>query len=153
MKKAIFAILLLSVFTVACNPNGGNKTTDIVTNPATASNESGKENQKISEIKWLGSAYEFGVVTDGEKVKHDFKFVNVGDAPLIIAGAQASCGCTIPEWPREPIAPGDTGVINVEFNSKGRVGTVQKQITVTANTNPSISELALKGEVRPAEVK
>lgn len=152
--KKLGLLLVLTTFLCGCILKGGDtKVSDVVNNPATAEGSGVEANVIPSEIKWLGSAYEFGTVTDGEKVKHDFKFVNTGSAPLIISGAQASCGCTVPEWPREPIAPGDTGAIKVEFNSKGRVGVVQKQITVTANTNPSISELAIKGEVLPAIAK
>ncbi len=153
VKKLGILLVLTSVIFGCSNKGSEMKVGDLVTNPATAEGSGVEANQNPSEIKWLGSAYEFGKVIDGEKVKHNFKFVNTGKAPLIISGAQASCGCTVPDWPREPIAPGDTGEIKVEFNSKGRVGVVQKQITVTANTNPSISELAIKGEVVPAEVK
>jgi len=152
--KNLGILLLLTVLFYGCGSKSeGTKIGDVVNNPATAEGSGTEAAGEAAEIKWLGSAHEFGSVTDGEKVKHDFKFVNVGKTPLIISGAQASCGCTVPNWPREPIAPGDTGVINVEFNSKGRVGVVQKQITVTANTNPSISELAIKGEVVAAEPK
>ena len=66
--------------------------------------------------------FDFGSVKEGEKVKHTYKFKNTGSEPLIISSAKGSCGCTVPKWPSEPIAPGASGVIDVEFDSKGKPG-------------------------------
>ena len=81
--------------------------------------------------------HDFGQLIDGEKVSYSFKFTNSGNAPLIISNAKGSCGCTVPNWPKDPISPGETGTIDVTFNSSGRIGKQNKAITLTANTNPS----------------
>ena len=83
----------------------------------------------------------------GEKITYEFKFNNTGKSPLIISDAKASCGCTVPEWPKEPVMPGQGGKIKVTFDSAGKSGLQDKQITVTANTNPAQNIVHLIGEV------
>ncbi|MFK7946712.1 MAG: DUF1573 domain-containing protein [Saprospiraceae bacterium] len=101
-----------------------------------------KTNMKFSE-----STFNFGSVTDGEKVEHIYKFKNTGNDPLIISNAQGSCGCTVPQWPKEPIAPGKSGEIKVVFDSKGKVGKQNKTVTITANTEPATTTINITGEV------
>lgn len=94
--------------------------------------------------------FDFGTVNEGEKVSHTYTFTNTGNEPLILSNAKGSCGCTVPSWPREPIAPGATGEITVEFNSKNKKGKRNQKVTITANTNPPQSFIYLKGDVTPA---
>ncbi len=96
-----------------------------------------------------GTEHEFGTIDEGDVVAHVFKFKNTGEEPLVLTNAKGSCGCTVPTWPKEPIAPGETGEINVEFNSKGKSGKQNKKVTLTANTNPAQTFLYVKGEVTP----
>jgi len=91
--------------------------------------------------------YDFGSVKEGEKVQHTYKFKNTGSEPLIISGAKGSCGCTVPKWPSEPIPPGGTGVIDVQFDSKGKPGKQTKRVTVNANTIPAQTFLNISGNV------
>jgi hypothetical protein len=101
-----------------------------------------------TEISFDEMDYNFGTVKDGEMVNHTFKFKNTGDQNLILLGVTGSCGCTVPEdWPKHPIAPGETGEIDVVFNSSGRVGNVLKHVSVEANTNPTVSKLSIIGVV------
>lgn len=95
--------------------------------------------------------HDFGQIKEGDQVEHTFKFKNVGEAPLIISNASASCGCTVPEWPKEPIAVGNTGEIKVRFNSKGKPGIQNKTVTITANTYPSRNTVRIKADVAKAE--
>ncbi len=95
-------------------------------------------------------SFDFGEIEEGTVAKHDFVFKNTGDAPLIITNAAGSCGCTVPEWPREPIAPGEEGTIHVEFNSQGRTGNQQKQVTISANTVPNSKVLKISSQVKPS---
>jgi len=97
------------------------------------------------------TSFDFGSVDEGEKVAHIYKFKNTGEEPLILSNAKGSCGCTVPVWPREPIAPGAEGEIKVEFNSKGKKGKRNQKVTITANTNPPQTFIYLKGEVIPAD--
>lgn len=91
--------------------------------------------------------YDFGTIKEGEVVEHVFRFTNTGQAPLLIQDASAPCGCTVPSWTKEPIEPGKQGEIVVRFDSKGRVGQQTKQVTITANTKPEISQIAIKAFV------
>ena len=91
--------------------------------------------------------HDFGILIDGEKVTYSFQFTNSGDAPLIISNAKGSCGCTVPNYPKEPIAPGATASIDVTFDSKGRTGKQSKAVTLTANTNPNRKVIRIHSEV------
>src|SRR5690606_2047567 len=73
-------------------------------------------------------SYDFGTVKEGEKIEHEFRFTNTGSSPLIISNVQASCGCTTPEYSKNPIAPGDQGLVKVVFNSAGQLGKQHKVI-------------------------
>ena len=101
-----------------------------------------------TEISFEEMEFDFGTVKEGEIVKHTFKFKNTGDKSLILINVKGSCGCTVPEeWPKNPIEPGGTGEIKVEFNSQDRVGNVRKNVRVEANTDPSMSILTITGVV------
>ena len=91
--------------------------------------------------------HDFGTIKDGDVVEHVFSFVNEGEAPLIISDAKATCGCTVPEWPRTPIAVGETGEIKVRFNSKNKPGVQNKTVTLTANTWPTTTRVQIKANV------
>ena len=93
--------------------------------------------------------HDFGTIEEGTIAKYDFEFTNTGEAPLIISNASGSCGCTVPQWPREPIAPGETGIIHVEFNSNGRPGNQTKTVTLNANTMPNKKVLRINAMVNP----
>ncbi len=99
-------------------------------------------------MEFAETTFDFGTVNDGEMVSHSYKFKNTGSEPLVLSDAKGSCGCTVPKWPREPIAPGASGEIVVEFNSKGKGGKRNQKVTLTANTNPPQSFIYLTGEVK-----
>ncbi|GAB2527592.1 DUF1573 domain-containing protein [Spirosoma aerophilum] len=92
--------------------------------------------------------YDFGTLTEGDTVEHVFAFTNTGEFPLIINNITASCGCTTPEWPREPVAPGAKSSVRVRFNSRGKMGQQNKTITIFANTEPSMTDLQFKALVK-----
>lgn len=100
-----------------------------------------------AKIKFTELSHNFGNVIEGQIARYDFKFTNDGTEPLILQNVQASCGCTTPKWPREPIAPGESSVITAEYNSNGRPGTFNKQITVTSNSNTGDVVLTITGVV------
>jgi hypothetical protein len=93
--------------------------------------------------------HDFGTIKEGEKVSYTYKFTNTGQAPLIIQNAQPSCGCTVPEWSKEPIPVGGTGFVKAEFDSNGKPNIQNKTITVTANTWPKVTTLRFKAMVTP----
>ena len=119
--------------------------TDLVTNSKTA--EVGAEVKGMPAFTFEKEEHDFGTLIDGEKVTYSFRFTNSGDAPLIISNAKGSCGCTVPNYPKEPIAPGATASIDVTFDSKGRTGKQSKAVTITANTNPNRKVIRIHSEV------
>ncbi|MES2795199.1 MAG: DUF1573 domain-containing protein [Bacteroidota bacterium] len=90
---------------------------------------------------------DLGKIKEGEKIKHTYEFINTGNAPLQISYANASCGCTIPSWPKEEIPVGGKGAITVEFNSKNKAGKNFKKVSVYANTQPEFNTVAFNIEV------
>ncbi len=102
-------------------------------------------------IQYEQSDFDFGTIDEGQIEKHVYKFKNTGDIPLLISNCKGSCGCTVPTWPKQPVPPGGNGEIVVEFNTKGKPGRQSKQVTVTANTNPTDTHLEIHGEVRGKE--
>jgi hypothetical protein len=85
------------------------------------------------KIAFTETRHEFGDIVQGAVVEHIFSFENTGNEPLILQDVKTTCGCTVPVWPREPIAPGDTSSIKVKFNSRGKVGVQNKVITIISN--------------------
>lgn len=104
-----------------------------------------------TSISFNETTYDFGSVSEGELVSHTYTFTNTGNETLVLSDAKGSCGCTVPKWPREPIAPGASAEITVEFNSKNKKGKRNQKVTLTANTNPPQTFIYLTGEVIPAE--
>jgi hypothetical protein len=100
-----------------------------------------------TSIKFDNIKYDWGTVKQGDAVNHTYKFTNTGKTPLVITNAKASCGCTVPNWTKDPVAPGKTGEIKVKFDSAGKSGQVTKTITVTANTEPENTVLSILGKI------
>jgi hypothetical protein len=108
---------------------------------------------KQADIKFKQTTYNFGKFSENHPVVScDFEFTNTGDAPLIIHQAIASCGCTVPQYPKQPIMPGKTGVIKVTYNGTGRVpGALHKSVTLRTNGKTEIIRLYIEGEMTPKD--
>lgn len=146
MKKT-FTLLSLGIAIVlatACN----SKTT---TASAVDSVAAPIDSANAAVMAFESSTYDFGKIKEGEKVSFGFKFTNKGKSPLIIQSVASSCGCTVPEYPHEPIAPGDSAEIKVVFNSQGKQGLQNKVVSITSNGIPTSSEVNFVGEVLPSE--
>ena len=143
--------IIFTVFIVAAGANIAlNKNTSaptpkptIVVDDITA----GSANQPITTVSFKDSILHKGKIKEGEMLTVEFEFTNTGTEMLIIKNVTASCGCTIPEKPEEPIAPGNTGKIKATFDSRGRAGMNQKVITVVANTKETIHTLIFDVDV------
>ena len=92
-------------------------------------------------------SFDFGTVEEGDNAQKTFTFKNTGNQPIILSNVQASCGCTTPNWTREPIMPGQSGKIEVSYNSAGRPGAFNKTITVTSNSSTPTKVLTIRGNV------
>lgn len=93
--------------------------------------------------------HDFGTIDQNTTNPTTFTFTNTGDAPLIISNAKGSCGCTVPEYPKEPIAPGETGEIKVVYSPNNQANQQQKTVSITANTEPATTVLRIKANVTP----
>lgn len=98
-------------------------------------------------VAFAETTHEFGTIAEGEVVEHTFTFTNTGNTPLIIQDAQTTCGCTVPKKPEAPVPPGETGEIQVRFDSQGKAGVQNKAVTITANTEPATTRLFIKANV------
>jgi hypothetical protein len=107
----------------------------------------------ITSIKFDKEVYDFGECTEGDKIKKTIEFTNTGKLPLVINQAFGSCGCTIPTYDKEPVAPGQKGKIEVEFNSTGKPGANTKSVMVEANTNPPVTTVSFSVKVNSAKKK
>lgn len=156
MNKAILILSgVLIIGAVACDQsaaedNSTEITTDIINNPVSASSDE-INTEDLPDFEFEEEVFDFGTISQGEKVKHMFRFKNIGKSNLIISNATGSCGCTVPIWPREPIAPGDEAEIEVVFDSNGKSGRQHKTVTLVANTMPNTKVIAIKGEILTPE--
>jgi uncharacterized protein YdeI (BOF family) len=105
-----------------------------------------------AKIKFKTETIDYGQIEKGSDGVRVFEFTNVGNADLIIQDVKSSCGCTVPEKPKDPVAPGKTGVIKVKYDTQ-RVGKIRKTITVYSNATEAIKALKIKGEVMAASNK
>jgi len=114
---------------------------------------SGNVNAQVesgAKIDFKKETHDYGNVKFGADGTCTFDFVNTGNAPLIISNAKGSCGCTVPVWPKEPIAPGAKGSITVKYDTK-RAGAINKSVTITSNAvNEPSKVIRIKGNVLPA---
>lgn len=123
-------------------------TPDIKSTPENNTNPNGSvADMPKTAIEFGEDSHNFGKIRQGEVVAHTFKFTNTGENPLRIETVKPSCGCTSPNWTKEDIAPGQTGEIEVEFDSKGKNGMQNKSVTVVSNSEPQAKVLTFSGEV------
>ncbi len=166
MKNVVlFCLLALAVGFTACKSDTANKAEETVTtlndkstlpnanNPqaATPTPAIPADTVNVAKITFTEQVYDYGTIKAGEQVEHTFKFTNTGVAPLIIETAKSTCGCTVPQYPKEPIAPGEAGEIAVKFNSKGKSGRQRKPVNITANTWPKLTTVHIDGTVEKVE--
>jgi hypothetical protein len=111
-------------------------------------NTTAPANPNAAEISFESEVIDYGTIEHNADGNRQFKFKNTGKEPLIIANCQGSCGCTVPTWPKEPIKPGASAVIDVKY-ATDRVGSFEKTITVTSNAKSASKILRIKGVVKP----
>lgn len=151
---AISAVFVL----VACKKNDVDvtKNEEITTEIATATeNPDSKLTQEqlvekygLTEVKFDKTEFDFGKITQGDKPETTFTVTNVGKYDLVITDAHGSCGCTVPEVSKKPIAPGDSTVIKVKFDSTGKQGLTEKTVFVKCNTKAIIQNLIIKADIQ-----
>jgi hypothetical protein len=127
VKHILFLLLASSVFAGCKNSSGNNDTQAIETTGKNA----------LTTIEWVDPKKDLGTINEGQKLQISFHLKNTGNSPLILQSVVPGCGCTVADYPKEPIAPGKEADITASFDSKGREGQQHKEITVTANTKES----------------
>ncbi len=144
MKRLIIYVVLSTIL-ISCNNEPKKITSDVVNIPATASKE--QTNKALPKIEFKQTTFDFGAIEEGVKVSHTFKFKNTGNADLLITNVEASCGCTVAKYSKEPVAPGKEGLIEVIFDTSGRMGMQHKTVTILANTQPNVTKLEFTAEI------
>ncbi len=156
MKRVIYSVFFLALLTGlgACQTKGnhdGKIDSNDVNIPATANGKApdGKEPVMTFDTE----LHDFGKITQGQRVKYAFKFKNTGLSELIISDARGSCGCTVPNWPNKPVAPGEEAIIGVEFNSEGKHGMNEKTVTILSNAKPQTKVITIRAQVMDPDAK
>ncbi|MDP3313532.1 DUF1573 domain-containing protein [Lutibacter sp.] len=152
MKKiTILSLIMLSIATYSCKDNASSKISPEKLESAIERDENVASG--IAIIAFDKEVYDFGTIKEGEIAEGIFKITNKGKADLVITNASASCGCTVPSWPKDPILPGQTGELKFSFNSAGRAGKQHKSITLQTNTEKITETLSISGTVTAKESK
>lgn len=129
MKKSIIlCIILISIFT-SC-----------------------KKDTRFATMDFSENEFDFGTIKEGQKVEKNFTFKNNGLVDLVITNVQGSCGCTVGEYPKQPIKPNAESVIKVSFNSRGKQGKQEKSVTITANTKNKLEILKIFADVKQVSI-
>lgn len=159
-KVMTFIAVVSFLSTVSCKKEEGNFEVKLDSNnmvvaqdesPVVAPLVSGKKmkSEDYPKIEIENPDFDFGNITQGDKVEHIFKFKNTGKTDLIIIHAQASCGCTVPEWTKTPIESGESGEIKIIFNSTGKMGNQNKTVTLRTNTEVGSEIIKFKVNINP----
>jgi len=151
MKYSLMILSILAILNISCSPEQvelSSETLDMksqnIQNEEIPS--SVEANQPTTTVSFDKMEYDFGTMNVGDKKETYFRLTNTGEEPLIISSAKGSCGCTVPDWPKNPIAPGDSEKILVVFTAKSE-GVQTKTVTIQANTDPNPSRLKIKADV------
>jgi len=151
MKRYLF---ILSLAIVACNngktgdsANRGTLPVNMVNNPRTANGMDTVAAARKPTMDFTDTLHDFGTMQESEVVEHDFTFTNNGKTPLYITSAYGSCGCTVPEYPRDAVAPGKSAIMKVTFNSAGKSGHQEKSVTIHTNTVRGVHMLFIKADI------
>lgn len=148
MKKSIFLLALSAVFVLtSCKNDAADKVSE---DNVAAAAERDAAPTEFPVLAFENTVHDFGTIDQGTNVEHLFTFTNTGKSDLVIVDAKASCGCTVPTWTKEPIAPGGKGEMLVKFNGSGK-NQVSKTVTVTANTEKGKETITIKAFVNPKE--
>lgn len=150
MKNTLLVPALLIWLTACQNTEQSQPSTDVEAQKMEALKEAQADTLNLTEVVWLDSTDRaLGKLTPNKSIDIVWRFKNVGNKPLVIDNASASCGCTVPEKPEKPIAPGEEGIIKATFNGSG-TGTILKQVHVYGNLKPNREKtLSFSGEIDP----
>lgn len=150
IKQSIQIIVMSSLLLVSCKKENVALTIDDAT--AKKAELAHANAGKMPIIKFETTEHDFGKIKAGEKVEYTYKFTNEGTADLLITDAKASCGCTVPDYTKEPVSPGKSGEVHVVFDSTGKSGDVSKTVTLTLNTEKGTEQVSFKANIESAGI-
>jgi hypothetical protein len=140
MKKIIFVGIAFMMATMVASAQDQNQ------------NQNKKNDKKLPAITFKETEFDFGTINYGASGTHEFQFKNTGKEPLIVSNVGTSCGCTVPDWTKDPVNKNKTGVITATYDTK-RIGPFTKTLTVTSNAKNTPVTLTIKGTVKAPENK
>jgi hypothetical protein len=152
MKKVFITLLCLSISAAAANAQDKKQAPAPAPTPApAAAPQPPAPDPDAGEFKFkdADNTHDYGEVPEGPLAEYDFHFKNVGKKPIVINEAHGSCGCTVPQWPHEPILPGEKGIIHVSYTTNGRPGPIMKDVTINSNAKQQPMVLHIRGTVKP----
>jgi len=153
MRKVVFMAVALATLTfTSCTKESASAKVK-AENVKEAELRDAAINKGAPAIEWDKTEHDFGTINQNDKVETVFTLTNVGEGDLIVTNAKGSCGCTVPQWPREAIAPGKTAEIKVVFNSRGKKNRTTNTITLTTNTTKGNEIVRIKAFVNVPEKK
>lgn len=152
MKNSIFIVALVAAFTfTSCKENASDKVNaENAENAELTSSESSENTGNYPVMTFDKTEHDFGTIAQGTNVEHLFTFTNTGEAPLIISDAKGSCGCTVPEFTKDPVAPGEKGEMLVKFNGSGQ-NQRTISVNVSTNTEKGTERVTIKAFVEPKD--
>lgn len=146
--KSISLAVLASLMFFSCKKENAGHTHQTATEQAIPAEPKVIDpNAKYGTMDFVGLEHDFGDINGEDKVETVFNFRNNGEADIIISNAKGSCGCTVPDYPKEPIAPGESGQIKVSFSPKGKNGMQNKTVTLTTNSKTGVETLHIKANI------
>ena len=149
-------ILTLPIFLFSCHSStdadiekklSTKLSADLVENPTSLESQEKNPSMNLGHLTFKDTVHQFGRIHEGEVIEYEFEFTNTGTKNVFITKAEASCGCTVPTFPKEPIAPNESNKIKVEFNSSGKFGHNEKAIDITTNASPSVYVLKIIADI------
>lgn len=147
MKKLMLGLVALATISfTSCKENASKKVDE---SKKEIAEQRDSQEQEYPVMEFESQEHDFGTVEEGEVVEHTFVFTNTGSAPLMVSDANASCGCTVPTWTKEPIAPGEKGEMLVKFNTRGKPNQQMKAVRIVANTKSGRETIRIKAFVNP----
>lgn len=150
--RIVFVAILFLIMSACGQQQSGQVSSDMIHFSATASEEKSEYSGPVLEFD--SSTFHFGILAVGQTVKHTFQFLNAGKSDLLITDVHPSCGCTVlKDWSKEPIAPGGSGTISIEYKASAETGDVKKSIAIATNADPKDYQLFVEGKVVGVGVK
>jgi len=151
MKKVILLFVAMAMI-MACTKDSASSKVK-VKNVKEAELRDAEISKGAPIIEWNKTEHDFGTIKQGDKVETIFTLTNIGEGDLVVINAKGSCGCTVPQWPKEAIAPGETADIKVVFNSRGKKNNATNTITLSTNTAKGKEVIRIKAFVKAPEKK